>query len=82
MDLKTIQIEFGEKCECENDVVKECLKRTNGLIEALKVLGMDISRSNNLNYIHTYLLLKLQDTAKEKHSLEKEKQFFNIKRKD
>lgn len=73
MDIKTIQIEFGKEYECENDVVKECLLKTNEILSALKVLGVDISKSKNLNYIYTYFLLKLQDTNKEKQNLELEK---------
>lgn len=73
MDIKTIQIEFGNEYECENDVVKECLLKTNEILSALKVLGVDISKSKNLNYIYTYFLLKLQDTKKEKQNIELEK---------
>lgn len=70
MDLKTIQIEFGKDCKCENDVVKNCILKTRELMESLKVLGIDTSRSTNLNYIYTYFLLKLGDTKKEKQAID------------
>lgn len=73
MDIKTIQIEFGKDCECENDVVKNCLLKTNELIGALNVLGVDTRNSPNLNYIYTYFLLKLQDTKKEKQAIERDR---------
>lgn len=73
MDIKTIQNEFGEDCECETDVVKNCILKTKKLMDALKILGIDISKSSNLNYIYTYFLLKLQDTKKEKQQIELDK---------
>ena len=73
MDIKTIQIEFGKDCECENDVAKNCLLKTNELIGALNVLGVDTRNSPNLNYIYTYFLLKLQDTKKEKQAIERDR---------
>lgn len=73
MDIKTIQIEFGKECECENDVVANCMIKTRELMNALKVLGIDTSRSTNLDYIYTYFLLKLKDTRKEKQQIERDK---------
>lgn len=54
MDIKTIQIEFGKECKCENDVIRNCILKTRELMSALKVLGIDTSRSTNLDYIYTY----------------------------
>ena len=73
MDIKTIQIEFGKECKCENDVIRNCILKTRELMSALKVLGIDTSRSTNLDYIYTYFLLKLQDTKEEKQQIEREK---------
>lgn len=69
MDIKTIQIEFGKECKCENDVIRNCILKTRELMSALKVLGIDTSRSTNLDYIYTYFLLKLQDTKEENNRL-------------
>ena len=66
MDIKTIQIEFGKECKCENDVIRNCILKTRELMSALKVLGIDTSRSTNLDYIYTYFLSKLLDTKEEK----------------
>lgn len=65
MNDNVIKSEFGEDCRCENDVVKNCMLKTKELMNALKVLGINTSKSSNLNYIYTYFLLKLQDTKKE-----------------
>ena len=70
MDIKIIQTEFGKECECEADVVRNCILKAKEIQEALRTLGVDITRSYNLNYIYTYLLLKLQDTKKEKQQIE------------
>ena len=78
MNIETIQIEFGKDCECENDVVKNCILKTKELMDALKILGINTSNSSNLNYIYTYFLLKLQDTKEEKQSLEKAKLVLGI----
>ena len=59
MDIKTIQAEFGKECECENDVIMQCIIKTKEMQNALKILGVDISKCYDLNYIYTYFLLKL-----------------------
>lgn len=73
MDYKTIQSQFGKDCECENDVIKNCKIKIDELINALDILGIDTSRSENLKYIRMYLLLKLKDIKYEKQNLELEK---------
>lgn len=70
MNIKIIQAEFGKECECEGDVVKQCILKVKEIQEALRTLGVDITRSQNLNYIYTYLILKLQDTKKEKNDID------------
>lgn len=75
MDLNTIQIEFGKECKCERDVVAQCLKKTMELKNALEVIGVDISKSQRLEYIFTYLVLKLKDYRDEGIEIDK---FFQI----
>jgi hypothetical protein len=73
MDIKTIKMEFGDNCECENDVIQQCIIKTMEIQDALRTLGVDITKSKNLNYIYTYFLLKFKDTSKEKQDIEREK---------
>lgn len=79
MDIKTIQAEFGKECECENDVIMQCIIKTKEMQNALKILGVDISKCYDLNYIYTYFLLKLNDTKNEKNKIEIEKLRLGIK---
>lgn len=69
MDLKIIQAEFGKECECEYDVVEQCFKKTGELQDALKVLGVDIAKSDRLNYIYTYFAYKLKECSKERREI-------------